>query len=488
MPNMLCTVASERSEDGEVERWCGYYTLSQQRLPRYVSQGWRLGRGSSRTRDEDRAVGLLIIGPGKRARGVAPIHALIQFHPKSGVLMIVGVLDEKPVQYKITDSTIPLILSKGEKHVLSQPRNRIRVGNLYYNLVFEEFDDREYARYRIGRDSLFQELGYSEPHAALSAVPRHQDAKKGPVVTHGTMNQGAFGWVFTAVDAHNGQPLAVKEHRLKNKETARQVRAEIDIGTFFAQETGILPTLFTWCEHQVNTICGRIPESVFAASPLGLCDFSQYDWSTCSINQVIELRRGPLQGLAALHKTGYMYRDVHRRNLLIISLEPPRAVIHDFGKSIHRNTHRDKHLGPIPTLAPEVNGFRDYTNAIDIWGLAFACCYSVLPRDQREVVNHKKPMNKQCYTSIKIHLSSYAKVGELESLLVELLSKMLEWNPHDRISAAEALRHPCTQGKELPARQGTDSQYLAQWNTSLASSESTTLESPADEPFVAMAP
>lgn len=148
--------------------------------------------------------------------------------------MIVGVLDEKPVQYKITDSTTPLILSKGEKHVLYQPRNRIRVGNLYYNLVFEEFDDREYARYRIGRDSLFQELGYSEPHAALSAVPRHQDAKKGPVVTHGTMNQGAFGWVFTAVDAHNGQPLAVKEHRLKNKETARQVRAEIDIGTFFA--------------------------------------------------------------------------------------------------------------------------------------------------------------------------------------------------------------------------------------------------------------
>lgn len=55
--------ASKRSEDGEVERLCGYYTLSRQRLPRYVSQVWRLGRGSSRTRDEDRGVGLLIIGP-----------------------------------------------------------------------------------------------------------------------------------------------------------------------------------------------------------------------------------------------------------------------------------------------------------------------------------------------------------------------------------------------------------------------------------------
>lgn len=83
---------------------------------------------------------ILVVSPRKKAMGVAVVHGLIQFHPRSGVLMIRGVLDETPVQYEVTDSSSPLILGKGEKHVLYQPRNRIKIGDLYYNLVFEKFD------------------------------------------------------------------------------------------------------------------------------------------------------------------------------------------------------------------------------------------------------------------------------------------------------------------------------------------------------------
>ncbi|KAL9011372.1 MAG: hypothetical protein Q9173_003775 [Seirophora scorigena] len=410
---------SDRSKEEETERWyrCGYYELSLQRLPTEVEQGWRVGRGTSRTQGKNRDVDILVICPGKRTKGVAPIHALVRFHPRSGVLMIVGVLDESPLQYDTTDRASPFVLGQGQKHVLYQPRNRIKIGSLSYNIVYENFDDTAYERYRAGRDNLLEEIGYSPPHAALSAIPRNQDAKKGPVVLHGTMSRGGFGWIFAAVNAEDGEPLAVKEHRIKDKECKSDVEREIKIGSSFL-------------------------------------------------------------GLAALHKAGIIHRDVHHGNLLIMSFQPPRAVIHDFGKAIQAKAARGNCLGPVMTRAPEVDGYA-YTNAIDIWSFAFACCCSILPQVQKDIVSNRRnrnPIDKDLYARIKIHLSTYSERGEIERLLADLLNQMLEWNPRKRISAAGALQHECMQ--EKAAEQGSYVQDSAQWKTSLASSESVTSQSP----------
>ncbi|KAL8909710.1 MAG: hypothetical protein Q9207_000019 [Kuettlingeria erythrocarpa] len=240
----------------------------------------------------------------------------------------------------------------------------------------------------------------------------------------------------------------------------------------------------TWCEHQSDGICGKTPQSIFAATPLGLCDFSQCNWSKISVKQVLELYRGPLQGLAALHRAGFMHRDIHRRNLLIMSFEPPRAVVHDFGISIQADSHPYRHLGPIATRAPEVDGSKCYTKAIDIWSLAFACCYSILFQEQDETVkketfNHTKSINMQWHTSMKNHLSSYAKRGRAEELLAGLLGEMLHWNPADRISAADALQHPSMHERKLAlVQQNNEDQDFADWDVSLASSERTSSGGP----------
>ncbi|KAL9013513.1 MAG: hypothetical protein Q9173_001794 [Seirophora scorigena] len=474
---------SDRSKDQETEMLYGHYQLSLHPLPRQIAHGWRLGRGYSRTKEEDRAVDILLIGPSHRTKGIAAVHALVQYHPRSGVLMIVGVLDEKPDEYETTGSKLPLTLGHGEKHVLYLPRNRIKLGNLYYNFVFEAFDNHEeYARYQTDRDLLFNSLGYEKPHKALSAIPRYQDAKNGPVVLHGTMSQGASGWVYAAVNARNGEPLAVKEHRPKNKEAARNVMMELEIGSRFANDAGVLPTIMTWCEHKFDGICGISPQSIFAATPLGLCDFSQFNWSKISVEQVVNLFRGPLQGLAALHRAGFMHRDIHRRNLLVMSVEPPRAVVHDFGISIQADFHQYRHLGPIATRAPEVDGLKYYTRAIDIWSLAFACCYSILPEDQdktvrKETLNHTESINMQWHSSMKTLLSSYAKKGSAEGLLADLLGKMLQWNPADRISAADALQHRSMHETKPALVQHNDGQDFADWDGSLASSECTSSHS-----------
>ncbi|KAA6409748.1 MAG: hypothetical protein FRX48_06360 [Lasallia pustulata] len=49
------------------------------------------------------------------------------------------------------------------------------------------------------------------------------------------------------------------------------------------------------------------------------------------------------------------------------------------------------------------------------------------------------------YCGIMEELSRFSIRGESERSLAELLQQMLAWKPENRISAAEALLHPCMQ-------------------------------------------
>lgn len=160
-----------------------YFTLSlgQPNIQPFFS-GWRLGRDTAE-------VDLLLVRPGKTKRQVAPVHARIQLHVKSGVPMLFGVDSNKPVVYRVHDRP-PLLLSNGQGHVLYQRTNSFAVGQLQYTLEFADFTDELYDRFVAQRNALIESYGFLRPHFGLSAVCRHQDTKRGPVITHGTLSTG----------------------------------------------------------------------------------------------------------------------------------------------------------------------------------------------------------------------------------------------------------------------------------------------------------
>ena len=46
------------------------------------------------------------------------------------------------------------------------------------------------------------------------------------------------------------------------------------------------------------------------------------------------------------------------------------------------------------------------------------------------------------------------EVGELDEELLDLAWRLLRWHPHERLTAAEALRHPALAARERPYREG----------------------------------
>ena len=226
---------SDDTDTSPAEYWAGHYLLSLRNAPKNpFSVGWRIGRGSSKHPEDDtRGVDLLLIRPRCKSQGVAAVHARIQFNRLSGVLMLMGVQDDKPVSYTAHDSATPTFLASGQGHVLYQNTNLFSLGSLRYRLVFRTFTDTEYASFVGERNNLLAGSGLPPPHPGLSAVPRPQDVKRSSTVTHGSLAAGKFGWVSAAVEVQSGKPLVVKEQRATNQHGLRSILHEIEIGGAF---------------------------------------------------------------------------------------------------------------------------------------------------------------------------------------------------------------------------------------------------------------
>ncbi|KAL8653746.1 MAG: hypothetical protein Q9210_001917 [Variospora velana] len=419
-----------------------FFILSlEQPIVQPFSVGWRLGRDTGE-------VDLLLIRPGRSKRQVAPVHARIQLHLRSGVPMLFGVDSSKPIAYRVHDSSHPLLLSNGQGHVLYQSSNSFAVGHLHYTLEFADFTNERYRRFVEQRNAILEPYGFSKPHAGLSAIYRHQDTKRGPVITHGTLSTGKFGIVCAAVIAASGEPIAVKQHRADTQRELRLIHCEAEVGTQFKLNQGLLPILFRWCEHQPVGVCNQVPQALFTASPLALCDFSGVMWSDQSLPSIRDCFQGPVHGLATLHAAGYIHRDVHTRNLFLMRSEPPEAVLGDFGKTIEAEGASDNCLGPIHTRAPEVDGRTQYTNKIDIWSLGSVLLKMIDP--DRYSRNGESP-SFQWHQSLMQHMENVkrSRAGTLDADVLDLMQYAICTTATTAINTGsdrpiEAATHPTT--------------------------------------------
>ena len=216
--------------------WSGHYLLSSN-LPGHIQAtiGWRVGRGHFKF--QNRGVDLLVVPSGTSSRKVAVVHALIQFHPNSGILMIRGVSETQPVEYYVDNK--PLLLYAGDGHVLYQAVNRFRLGKLEYNFVYEKLNDDQYNDYvGIRNEALeeaLEEAGEGIPNSRILAIPRRPHVKYFNTILHENISCGAFGLVCAAVDARSGAPIAMKEIWIKHKNMLQDngLKAERKISTDF---------------------------------------------------------------------------------------------------------------------------------------------------------------------------------------------------------------------------------------------------------------
>ncbi|OZJ03800.1 hypothetical protein BZG36_03025 [Bifiguratus adelaidae] len=259
------------------------------------------------------------------------------------------------------------------------------------------------------------------------------------------IGRGTFGDVYLALNAINGELMAVKQVELPvmNSVTADRKRAMVKA---LQTEIGLLRDLFH--ENIVHYLGSQSDEAhlnifleyVPGGSVAGL--LASYGAFPETLVRVFV--RQILRGLSYLHNRDIIHRDIKGANILVDN--KGGVKISDFGISkkveddvmalSNVGAHRPSLAGSVFWMAPEVVKQTQYSQKADIWSLG---CLVI------EMITGDHPFPEYSQMQAMFKIGSYASPtipDDLSDECVDFLKKAFEINHVDRPSADQLLEHP----------------------------------------------
>ncbi|KAL8736541.1 MAG: hypothetical protein Q9181_002390 [Wetmoreana brouardii] len=354
-----------------------------------------LSSGISKIKDQGRGVDICIGANDGNCYNISNVHAILQFHLTTGVLLVKGGSHKHPLILYGNDE--PLSFKAGDSHVVCSPITRLSIGKLDFLLRIPRLGEEEYQRFAQTRDEAFGAAGRAPPDARLYGLPCVGSFQRvGPIILHKSIANGGYGWVMLGVHYRTGDPLIAKVMHVGGRLSWKKLGPEDTEGLLQAQhiecERGCVVNtqIFQSRGDPALSFCCHAKAAVYFVCPAALKDLSSYHWDTADLSFIVDITRDVLRGLKAMHEKGWIHRDVSLKNILIMSESPTKAVLTDFGKAIHAETASDTSICPMYMKAPEVNG-EMYSNKIDSRAIGLVLCAMLVPEDYAEYYNRGRP-------------------------------------------------------------------------------------------------
>lgn len=293
-----------------------------------------------------------------------------------------------------------------------------------------------------------------------------QDGKTGETrelsyTQHKVVGSGSFGVVFQTKLSPSGEDAAIKrvlqDKRFKNRELEimRKVHHPniVDLKAFFYSTSDK-------DEVYLNLVLEYIPETVYRASRY----FAKMKTSM-PLLEVKLLTYQLFRSLAYIHALGICHRDIKPQNLL---LDPRTGVLKlcDFGsaKMLVPGEPNVSYICSRYYRAPElIFGATNYTTKIDVWSSSCVMAelmlgqplfpgesgidqlveiIKVLGTPSRDQIRTMNP-NYMEHRFPQIRPHPFSKVfRKATPEAIDLISRLLEYSPGQRLSAIEVLAHP----------------------------------------------
>ncbi|KAI5987042.1 kinase-like protein [Pisolithus albus] len=284
------------------------------------------------------------------------------------------------------------------------------------------------------------------------------------------MGSGAYGVVVSATDQISGETVAIKlvTRVFEKLQLAKRALREITLLRHFSNHENITGLI------DMDAIYPNFQEIYIFMEPME-ADLHQIIKSgqTLTNEHVQYFLYQVLRGMKYIHSASVIHRDLKPGNLLVNS--DCELKICDFGLSRGFDSTPDEHIGSQLTeyvatrwyRAPEIMlSFRRYTTAIDVWsiGCIFAelllgrplfkgkdyvdqlnKIFEVLGTPEESVIQRIGSEKAQIYVRTlpitkSVPFSRLLPTADYQAL--DLLEKMLSFDPLSRITVHEALSHP----------------------------------------------
>lgn len=283
------------------------------------------------------------------------------------------------------------------------------------------------------------------------------------------MGSGAYGVVVSAVDEISGETVAIKlvTRIFEKVQLAKRALREVTLLRHFSSHENITGLI------DVDAISPDFQEIYVFMEPME-ADLHQIIKSGqhLSNEHVQYFLYQILRGMKYVHSASVIHRDLKPGNLLVNS--DCELKICDFGLSRGFGSAPDEQVGHLTEYvatrwyrAPEIMlAFRGYTRAIDVWSIG--CIFAelmlgrplfkgkdyvdqlnkildVLGTPEEDVINRIGSDKAQLYirslpAKKPVPLWKLLPTADVQAL--DLLQKMLSFDPSTRISVTDALAHP----------------------------------------------
>ncbi|KAK3996020.1 putative serine threonine protein kinase [Cladorrhinum sp. PSN332] len=434
---------------------------------------WRIGAGPSQRLIEKGVacakIDILLCPPGntpgtKRAReSIKSAHAVLLFHPESGVLVLRNVCS-KPIIYQNGDAdgedlTIYGGVKGRDSCVLFRERNCLQFGDYHFVLEFN-LDPLSHDRFREQRDAILS-FSHARPSRHLALVPTEDHLRCWDIRIHHLLSYGAHGsQIYCGVQLHTGKPVAVKKMRYK-RDSQHRIRKELEVASLFSDDhPGVHGLISSWCEHGDSPPC-RLDkceskedhEDVYYSMPLAEYDFESMPWAKLDFVERLSHFHQTLSGLVKLHEKD-IYHGRIRPNSLLIMPDTTSTQPTERESSVPETTHHLPSKAVIsPAISAQAYGKPSHaecwiapevwtstaetlcTSKTDIWALAASWlpAFVVVPSNVR--------INQRTYRVMMKTVDDQHEKGKISGAFRNLLLKMLAWEPAERPTAEEALAH-----------------------------------------------
>eukprot|EP01102_Stenamoeba_stenopodia_P013823 TRINITY_DN452_c0_g2_i1.p1 TRINITY_DN452_c0_g2~~TRINITY_DN452_c0_g2_i1.p1 ORF type:complete len:562 (+),score=122.74 TRINITY_DN452_c0_g2_i1:294-1979(+) len=253
------------------------------------------------------------------------------------------------------------------------------------------------------------------------------------------LGEGAFGVVFKAKLKETGFILAVKIMDVGDEKD--DVMKEIK--------------MLKCCQHRnIVSYFGSCVQDEKLWILMDYCgagsvrDVIESVEKTFNEEQIAHICADTLKGLAYLHKSSIIHRDIKAANILLTDYG--EAKLADFGVSEQLTstiTKRNTIIGTPLWMSPEVIQGKGYNSKADVWSLGITAI------EMAEGL----PPNAEMHPMRAIFLipmqppPTLAEPTDWSREFNDFLTKCLVKNPEDRASAEELLNHPFIKGAKGPA-------------------------------------
>ncbi|KAG1669871.1 hypothetical protein FOA52_012460 [Chlamydomonas sp. UWO 241] len=280
----------------------------------------------------------------------------------------------------------------------------------------------------------------------------------------GELGSGSYSVVISAINRDTGERVALKKLKYCSQDSGFEKSVVREIGMLRELAHENIVSL----RDVMTTMMGR---SVYLVLECMECNLRTYlDNTSTDVRTAKILMYQIVRGLDYIHAHSIMHRDLKPQNVLV-SAAPLTVKLTDFGLARHYMPFGQQYTGKVITLyyrAPELLlGHEQYNFAVDMWsaGCVLAEMLSSEPLFVAEteigllerLVQIRGVPSREEWPAFHEARLSFGGGGDgrppvpLAQVIpclagddegIDLLARLLCWNPERRISARAALRHP----------------------------------------------